>query len=599
MKREGTERRRLGAAAIGVLASFVLAPFAAGAQRASIEMRASEDTVAVGQTFVLEIEARNDGGSISQVMQPRLRDLQMQSQQVEHRSINGRMTVTYRLQVFAERPGPLTIEPASARIGTRMIYSTPLTIKVVDGPSRDDDEPDTSAGAASPGGDAATFDSTAFVRTVVDNPNPWVGQQVTVTVYFYSRLAGQMRLDRSPSTDGFWVQDLIDPSTRVPEQTVEVRGVRFRAHLIRRFAAFPQRAGALTIGPAALTIQGHASMFGRSPDIERVGVPLTVHARALPAGGQGTPIVGRFTAEATLEPATVRTGEATTVTLVVRGTGNLRDARVSFPSIPGLRADPPDVTDVDQTARDLVAGERRFKWLVVAEQGGRHTIPDFAIAAFDPTSGEHTVLHTTPLTLEAIGAAAPQAPDEPEVPAEAEETETEARPLTVRGSSELLRAVPRLSDSPFYPYAVAFPPLALLVYLVGAALRRGVARRQTAIRGDRRREARKLLTSARAHAKSGDATAFYAAVARALSESIEARVGSPIGSMTHGELRAFLTGRGMDEDLARRVVDELEGSDFARFSSAGSSPDELERALERAEALILRIERFTPKELAA
>jgi hypothetical protein len=601
MKAEGNGRRRHTAASLGVLASLVFFPIAAGAQRgdASIEIRVSEDVVAVGQTFVVEIEARNEGGGLTQLMLPSFEGLSTQSRQVEHQSINGRTSITHRFQVFADAPGALTIEPASVRAGMRTIRSNAVTIKVADGPRRDDDEPDSSAATTSPGGDAASFDSTAFVRTVVDNPNPWVGQQVTVTVYFYTRLGGQMRLDQSPSTDGFWVQDLIDPTTRVPEQTVEVRGVRFRAHLIRRFAAFPQRAGALTIGPAALTIQGNVSMFGRSPDIERVGVPLTVNARALPPGGRGTPIVGRFTAEATLDPATVRTGEAATVTLVVRGTGNLRDARVSFPSIQGLRADPPDVTDVDQTARDLIAGERRFKWLVVAEQGGRYTIPDFAVAAFDPTSGEHSVLHTTPLALEAIGSAAPLAPDEPEEEEAGEEEATEDRALAVRGASELLRASPRLSDSPFYPYAVAFPPIALLAYLLGTALRHGVVRRRTAIRGDRRREARKLLTAARTHAKAGDVAAFYAAVARALSEIIEARVAAPIGSMTHGELRAFLGARGMDDDLARRVVDELEGSDFARFSSAGSSPEELDRALERAEALILRIERFTPKELAA
>jgi hypothetical protein len=50
----------------------------------------------------------------------------------------------------------------------------------------------------------------------------------------------------------------------------------------------------------------------------------------------------------------------------------------------------------------------------------------------------------------------------------------------------------------------------------------------------------------------------------------------------------------MPEDLAARLVDELEGAEFARFSASGASPDELARARDRAQALLERIDRFSP-----
>jgi hypothetical protein len=50
----------------------------------------------------------------------------------------------------------------------------------------------------------------------------------------------------------------------------------------------------------------------------------------------------------------------------------------------------------------------------------------------------------------------------------------------------------------------------------------------------------------------------------------------------------------MDEDLSRRVVDELEGTEFAQYSAEGASTDEMVGCSQRVGALLERMDRFSP-----
>ena len=68
--------------------------------------------------------------------------------------------------------------------------------------------------------------------------------------------------------------------------------------------------------------------------------------------------------------------------------------------------------------------------------------------------------------------------------------------------------------------------------------------------------------------------------------------------MTHAELRVRLRELGADDELVERIIDELDGADFARFSASGASDDEMSRALSRTQALIDRLARAKPTEVA-
>ncbi len=61
----------------------------------------------------------------------------------------------------------------------------------------------------------------------------------------------------------------------------------------------------------------------------------------------------------------------------------------------------------------------------------------------------------------------------------------------------------------------------------------------------------------------------------------------------------WLMDTGCGHDLIRRLVEELESCDFARFSSAGGSREEMQACLKRARGLLAELERVPVAEEAA
>jgi hypothetical protein len=127
-----------------------------------------------------------------------------------------------------------------------------------------------------------------------------------------------------------------------------------------------------------------------------------------------------------------------------------------------------------------------------------------------------------------------------------------------------------------------------------AARRRAAERAQTAAnRADR--EARDKLASAAAAAEQNDAAKFFAAAAGSVLATLEARLEAPATGHTHSELRRYLIERGMDEALARDVVELLQRADTHRFGGPSTSAS-LGAELSTLRALRERLAGFSPRE---
>jgi hypothetical protein len=449
--------------------------------------------------------------------------------------------------------------------------------------------------------DGAQFDPEAFIRTVADRVDPYVGEQVTATVYLYVR--GGIRsapvVSREPTTVGFWTHDLLPPQRTLDSTEQVVQGVPFQVYQLRRWALFPLRDGDLTIGAAELSVQTGSffDMFRGPRELQRTGVPVTLHVRPLPPGPRPA-VVGDFAVQASLDRTQVATGDAVTLTVQVQARrGNVRDARIELPAIDGLRALPPQTTDQVESPHDTVGGVRRIEWLIIPERAGTYRLPALGVDVFDPASGRYTRAESVPLTLTAAGNAVTPPPEPASPDAEdGAESEEEPRFGPVHTSSELERLKTPISSEPWYPWAVALGPTALLALFLFSRIRRRLDRRRLATTPARVvRSARKRLAGARAMAEASDPTAFYGEIARVLQAVLEARLGGPVGGFTHRELHAHLGARGMEEDLARRVVEELEGCDYARFSAAGVARAEMESCTDRVQAIVERLDRFAPR----
>jgi hypothetical protein len=613
---------RASAATVALVLACV--PALARAQAsATVSMSADRSQVEVGEPFRLTIRADVIGAQAPDVELPDLSAFDVLSRQMS-RPIQFsfgfgasnhviQSSVVYSFVLRARAPGRYELAPARLRIAGREFVSHPLTIVVGGthapaGPDKPDPVPQPTPAPPAAGGadviDAMVHDDAAFLRTVVDRRAPWVGEQVTVTIYLYVRgaLRAWPTVTREPTTDGFWVHDLLPPVRST--EPIQIAGA-YRVYVLRRFAAFPLRPGELTIGAMSATIpigDVFDVFLGQPPaDLDRTGVSVTLRVRELPRDGRppGEPHVGRLALDASLDRSQVPTGDAVTLTVRATGTGQIQALRIPMPPIDGLRVLAPQARDDVSASSDLVGGTKTMEWLIVPEREGTYTIPAFRVPVFDPASATWSVAHTEPLSLTAagnpVGGVAAGGPAEPEPPLDDDDDDPDAAGGfgLVRTRSALSRGEQATAQAPWYPWAAAAPPLAWLGLLAGAAIRRRLAlRAERDVRGRASREAKKRLASAEAAARSGDAHSFYGALSLALKSAIEGRLGESVGSLTHSQLRKRLLDRGMSEDLARRVVDELEGIEFARFSSAAAERAEMDGALRRARRLLGELDRF-------
>lgn len=580
-----------------------------GTTRATVTLTVDRTEVDVGEMVRVQARADVTGAEVGSFEEPDLRGFALRSRQIsrplqfrfgfgnQQQLVQSSTVQAYVLQ--AETPGTYTLGPLEVRTADGRQFRSNEVQVVVRGATPTDPndptpyDPNAAAQNATPSGpvvDGYDPDPEAFVRTTADVAEPYVGQQVTVSVYLYTRAAirGGLQLPRSPTTDGFWTVDLLDRGP-LDGDTQYVNGTLYRVYRILHMAAFPLREGELVVGAPEVSFQAGAGfdLFAPPQEVRRMGVPIRVTARPLP---NANAVVGRYELEASVDRPSVRTGDAVTLTATLRGEGNVRDVRLELPAIDGLQTLQPRVDDEIVHPNDRVGGQRRFEWLVVPQRAGTFEIPAFTITAFDPASDAPNVVRSNPITITAVGAAltndTPDAGPTQATPAPTNDGEPPPTFGPLRTESALLRATTPVSSTPlFFAVLLGLPILGGAMLLV-----RALRRRKPSAAKEARKETRKRLDDAERHAREGDARAFYSAIATSLLGALAARLGEPVGGLTHDELRKLLRLRGMEDDLVRRTLDELEVCDFARFSSAGGAADEIRDCLERTRKVLAEIE---------
>lgn len=585
-----------------MLMALLVGPLALSARaqpEVRVSMQASPPQVRVGETVRLQIEVKVSGGKADDIELPRLDGWQVISRQVSRPFQisfgfgSGSTVESTTLHVFtlrALREGRYEIEPAKAVVDGKTYASAPVLIEVTaaelpgDAPQG---APGQSQTAADEDGklEGAKFDPTTFLQTVVEPKDPYVGQQVDVTVYLYTRvrMSSQSVLPSTPSMDGFWVQDI--PLSELRWREVLVRGVPFRVAPIQRMAAFPQRTGALTVGAPKITFDAAGRSFFDAPErVERVGLPVEVEVRPLPQPGPANAVTGRYELSASLDRLQVKTGDALTLRVTASGRGNVQDMRLELPPIEGVRTLQPAIQTSEQLSGGAIVGKRVWEWILVPQTPGRHQIPILQLPFFDPTTESYELVATRPLSFESIGPASPER--EQEVSSQAP-TQTASRFGPIRTESELTRLQTPVRERTWFGWGLALPAFLFLGLVLLTTLRR----RRLERRSKGGAVQRELLKGAGDALKQKDPRRFYDGIVASLTHALDERLPQRVGGLSHAELKARLEQQNFDPDLVNRIINELEGADFARFAASGVSSSEMEQCYRRTTALVERIQR--------
>lgn len=567
----------------------------------TVTLEATPSQVSFGSTVRLEVRVHARGGRIQDLKLDDL-DKYPELEIISHQTVrpmqfsfgfgsgSGVQVESSLANVYVlhpTRPGTYEFAPAIAKVDGKDYRSEPLRFVVGEGAG----EPETATADAIPDLPpnaeltGARYDERAFLRTVVEPKEVYIGQQVDVTVYLYTRLrlSPQSVMPGKPSMDGFWVHD--DPINSLEAQTVSVMGAHYRVYVLQRSAAFPQRSGELTIGPPKVTFDvGAMSLFDAPERVERIGVPVTVKVKPLPEPGPVDPVVGQYGIRASLDRTTARTGDAVSLRVDVGGIGNVQDVRLSLPPIAGVRALQPVIRDQQQFERGRLTGARTFEWILISESPGEHTVPPIELHYFDPSTDKYGSVSTPALAFTSTGTAAPAGSAIEPVPARSTPSATIFGPI--RMYSALTRGEIPVRGRSWFASLLALPPFLFLFVLLGTALTRRSAQRGATAGAIQRR----LIDSARNALRVNDPRSFYDRIVASLVHALDAHLGEPVSGLPHTDLRRKLRASGFDDDLVQRVINELEGADFARFSASGVSKEEMERCLKRTSTIIQRIQ---------
>ena len=574
---------------------------AAAEPEVTVTLNATPSEARVGDSIRLEVRVRARGGDIEGLQLSDLKkhlDLEIVSHQMMRpmqfsfgfgSGVQKESSLANIYVLLPRAAGTYEFAPAVAKVDGKSYRSEPLTLVIrpsagdARAPSDPTNAPDSSLGADFTG---ARYDPRAFLRTVVEPTEVYIGQQVDLTVYLYTRirLAPQSVVPSKPSMDGFWVHE--DPITSLEFESVTVKGQQYRAYAIQRSAAFPQRAGTLTIGPPKITFDAGTGNFFDAPQrIERVGVPVTVRVKPLPPPAPANAVVGNYGIEARLDRRTVKTGDAVTLRVDAGGVGNVHDLRIGLPPIAGVRTLQPAIRDQQRLANGRLSGTRSWEWILIAESPGEHSVPPIDLHFFDPDTETYQSAGTAALSFTATGETKPPEPTIEPVNAAPKPSTATFGPIRVY--SALTRDRTPVRNRAWFAWFLALPPALFVLACLGAAVSRRRERRGTTSGAVQR----KLIRDAESALQADDPRAFYDRIVASITHALDARLDEPVAGLPHTQLRARLTAEGFDEDLMQRLINELEGADFARFAASGVNRDEMERCLKRTSAIIERIQR--------
>lgn len=244
------------------------------------------------------------------------------------------------------------------------------------------------------------------VEAAVDNPSPYLGQQIVYTFRLYADELPQFTYE-APDFKDFW------RSGQVTRSYVELIDGQQYTVVITDIVLHPTRSGSVTIQPSILIIP--ESVFSDRPYLELATEALTVNIRPLPSepppGFSGA--VGRLEMQVAVDTQVVQLGQPVLLRVRVSGIGNLdliAPPDITIPDGWRIYPNPSNTSTVTTQTADAIgapvgaqiSGVRTFEWRLVPQRAGSHHFTAIEFSYFDPEDGAYRTQSTQPFTIDVL-----------------------------------------------------------------------------------------------------------------------------------------------------------------------------------------------------
>jgi len=535
--------------------------------------------------------------------------------------INGQMSssIRYSWILVPLKVGSLTIGPTTAQVGGQTASSNPLTMQILDRGTP------TPQGGASSGGNSGGSGGNSgggggspdiIVKAEVSKSEVYANEPVNVVykLYFRKNLT-RYQVSKLPSTVGFWSEDLPMPEqNRLPDQTVQ--GSQYGVVVVRKITLFPTNPGQLTVDPLEIscdvqeqrqtTRQRSRSIFDNffdDPFFNSMQVttqsafsdPIRLKVKPLPTEGRPETFageVGQYNMNVTLEPKEIKTNEAVTLRISIRGQGNIKlinEPKINIP-LDIERYDPKISDRIDKNS-GVIQGEKNFEYLLIPRVPGQQKIPPVEFAYFDPVKKQYNTLRSEPLELKVAQGSGILSSVTHSVSRE-----------DVRWRGQDIRYIKLTTDN-FQPKGVGFAGSAgfyglLLspVFLLGIGFLYQQQRDRLEQNIPRARRSRAYTKAMKAwklvdKTKQQSSEIFYGNLTKAFAGYLADVLNLPEAQGGSLETMEALAETGISEEVVSEIRAILDSSDFARFASGSDSAQDREQLLQRTKAMIQRLEK--------
>ena len=535
--------------------------------------------------------------------------------------VNGRrtssFTMTFTYTLMAQKEGTFSIPPATINVGGEHYTSNGVKITVLpeDQPQQtgSGQQPTASNQRSATGGQQSATNGSEqgniFVRTLVSKTKVYEQEAVLLSYKVYVAGVDLKQFTNNTTLPDFtsFLQQKIDLQD-VQLELENYNGRNYQTATIYSTLLYPQKSGDITIEPATFEAVLLVPNQARSRSIfddffnsyttatRTLRAPgTTIHVTPLPTG---KPVsyaggVGKFTMDAKLSATDVKANEAITLTLTIRGAGNmklLKTPSVDWPE--GFEQYDPKVTNNFKTSTGGMSGTRTIEYLAIPRAPGDYILPPVQFGYFDTEKGQYQVLTTPEYTLHSARGAGDQSATGVQQSTVSYVNKEDIRELgsdiryisaaNFAPSSE--KEVLRIGFGSWQMWLLYGCPLtlALLLFVIfrkrireNADLTRVRKRQANSVARKRLKQAKKLMGEAQ-HKEQ-----FFEEIERASLQYLSDRLSIPTADLNKDTITATLRSKAIDESLIERTNNVLSDAAFARYAPAmGITPEQLYKQTE-------------------
>ncbi|MBU8934670.1 MAG: BatD family protein [candidate division Zixibacteria bacterium] len=562
------------------------------------------DTIGLDEHATLQIIVAGTSQDLPNPQVPTLAAFEVYSQgrSSNFSIINGQVTssVTYRYLLMPRKHGVFVIDNIAIVHSKKRYKGNPVELTVLNtGTSASSQLQDEASASTSRGKDH-------FLEAVIDKKNPYVNEQVTLTLKFCIAIQyyGSPELSE-PTTTGFWTELL---GNKAPyRQKINNRTYKI---IERKYALFPTQTGDLTIGRATIRVNVPArgnrgrdpfsafgDFFNTGKEISVSSKPIRINVRSLPDEGRPvdfTGSIGNFKISGKTDKREVEVNQPVTLTLRISGTGNIKAAAEPvIPELDEFRIYRASSSENITKVKDRIGGSKIYEEVFIPKRPGTLEIPAISYNYFVPSEGRYRTIATAPIKLRVIKPEGYVAATDAPFARPSLLIGSDARDIryikTDAGEMSLIGRV--FFTTPVYLVVNGLPVLVLAGMIF---VRRRRERLASDVSYARSRQAgklaRKRLARARSLAKPDQAGDFFAEVHFALTSYVADKLNISPHGLTTDSLRELLEERSVEEVVIEDVCMALQKCDFGRFAPAETKQENIDQLLLMAEQIMIHLE---------